>query len=102
MEWDGLGRQGRAFAGGGPSAAQIAEVTGKAAMEPVRVYAGLGQASDVRKRADLVVDELVRTGGFNRKVLLVATPTGSGWLQPQAMASLEYLYGGETATVSMQ
>ncbi|MDO5744939.1 MAG: alpha/beta hydrolase [Micrococcaceae bacterium] len=102
VAWDGLGRQGRAFAGGGPSAARIAEVTGKAAMEPVRVYAGLGQASDVRKRADLVVDELVRTGGFDRKVLLVATPTGSGWLEPQAMASLEYLYGGDTATASMQ
>lgn len=100
--WDGLGRQGRAFAGGGPSAAHIAEVTGKPAVEPVRVYAGLGQASDLRKRADLVVDELVRTGGFDRKVLLVATPTGSGWLEPQAIASLEYLYGGDTATASMQ
>ncbi len=53
-------------------------------------------------RAKLVVEELDRTGGFDREVLLVATPTGSGWLEPQAIASLEYLYGGNTATASMQ
>ncbi|MGL3804651.1 alpha/beta hydrolase [Paeniglutamicibacter sp. R2-26] len=102
VDWDGLGRQGRAFAGGGPSAANIADVTGVPAMEPVRVYAGLSQGTDVHARAALVVDELVRTGGFERDVLLVATPTGSGWLEPQAIASLEYLYGGRTATASMQ
>ncbi|MFJ6417321.1 alpha/beta hydrolase [Paeniglutamicibacter sp. NPDC091659] len=102
VEWDGLGRQGRAFAGGGPSAAHIAEVTGAPALEPVRVYAGLSQGADASARAALVVEELVRTGGFDRDVLLVATPTGSGWLEPQAIASLEYLYGGNTATASMQ
>ena len=102
VDWDGLGRQGRAFAGGGPSAAQIARVTGTPALEPVRVYAGLSQGADARERAALVVEELVRTGAFERDVLLVATPTGSGWLEPQAIASLEYLYGGNTATASMQ
>lgn len=100
--WDGLGRQGRAFAGGGPSASHIGTVTGAAAKEPIRVYAGLSQGDDVQARAKLVVEELERTGGFDREVLLVATPTGSGWLEPQAIASLEYLYGGNTATASMQ
>ncbi|MBP2214909.1 alpha/beta-hydrolase family protein [Arthrobacter sp. CAN_C5] len=102
LEWDGLGRQGRAFAGGGPSAANIGAVTGTAAVEPVRVYAGLSQGANVVERADLVVEELERAGGFDREVLLVATPTGSGWLEPQAIASLEYLFGGDTATASMQ
>lgn len=100
--WDGLGRQGRAFAGGGPSARNIGEVTGADAVEPVRVYAGLSQGAGVAERAALVVDELDRAGGFDREVLLVATPTGSGWLEPQAIAALEYLYGGDTATASMQ
>ncbi|MCH8560983.1 alpha/beta-hydrolase family protein [Nesterenkonia sp. DZ6] len=101
-EWDGLGRQGRAFAGGGPSAAQIAQVTGAEAEEPVRAYAGLSQGEDPAARAALVVEELERHGGFDREVLLVATPTGSGWLEPQAIASLEHLYAGDTATASMQ
>ncbi|NOJ59179.1 alpha/beta-hydrolase family protein [Arthrobacter sp. 260] len=101
-EWDGLGRQGRAFAGGGPSARNIGEVTGADAVEPVRVYAGLSQGAGVVERARLVVEELERAGGFDREVLVVATPTGSGWLEPQAIAALEYLYGGDTATASMQ
>lgn len=99
--WDGLGRQGRAFAGGGPSADAIAKITGTA-IDPVRVYAGLSQGADMLERATLVVDELERTGGFEREVLLVATPTGSGWLEPQAIAAFEYLYAGDTATASMQ
>ncbi|GAA1116211.1 alpha/beta-hydrolase family protein [Arthrobacter flavus] len=102
VSWEGLGRQGRAFAGGGPSADRIAEVTGTPALEPVRVYAGLSHGADERARAALVVEDLERTGGFEREVLLVATPTGSGWLEPQAIASLEYLYGGNTATAAMQ
>lgn len=102
VDWDGLGRQGRAFTGGGPSAAHIAQVTGASAEEPVRAYAGLSQGSDLRARAELVVEELERHGGFDREVLLVATPTGSGWLEPQAIAALEYLYAGDTAAASMQ
>lgn len=102
LEWGGLGRQGRAFAGGGPSAAHITQVTGVPAQEPVRTYAGLSQGADVHARAELVVEELERHGGFDREVLLVATPTGSGWLEPQAIAALEYLYAGDTATASMQ
>ncbi|WP_199278775.1 alpha/beta-hydrolase family protein [Arthrobacter sp. CAN_A2] len=102
LRWDQLGRQGRAFAGGGPSAGTIGQVTGGPAMEPVRVYAGLSAGQTAAARADLVVSELERTGGFERDVLLVATPTGSGWLEPQAIAALEYLYGGNTATAAMQ
>ncbi|MHA7283242.1 alpha/beta-hydrolase family protein [Arthrobacter sp. TMS2-4] len=102
VAWDQLGRQGRAFAGGGPSADAIGRVTGGPALEPVRVYAGLSTGQDHAERAELVVRELERTGGFERKVLLVATPTGSGWLEPQAIAALEYLYGGDTATAAMQ
>lgn len=102
VAWDGLGRQGRAFAGGGPSAGNIGSVTGTAGVEPVRVYSGLSQGADVQARAQLVVADLERAGGFDREVLLVATPTGSGWLEPQAIAALEYLYGGDTAAASMQ
>ena len=102
VPWDGLGRQGRAFVGGGPSATAISNIIGAQAIDPIRVYAGLSQGEDLVARADLVVEELERTGGFEREVLLVATPTGSGWLEPQAIASLEYLYGGNTATASMQ
>ena len=41
-------------------------------------------------------------GAFERSVLVVATPTGTGWLDPGAVETVEYLHGGDTAIVSMQ
>lgn len=100
--WDLLGMQGRAFVGGGATAAQIAKITGQPAQEPVRVYVGSAQEDSMEARAKVAVAELKRTGGFARNTLMVATPTGSGWLERQAVDSLEYLQGGDTAIVSMQ
>ena len=53
-------------------------------------------------RANLALQELIRVGGFNRSVLVVAVPTGTGWMDPAAMDPLEYLYGGDVATVAVQ
>ena len=100
--WETLGRHGANFVGGGPSAAEITAVTDAPAIEPIRVYAGLASADSVEERASLAVAELERTGAFERSVLIVATPTGSGWLEPQTMDSVEYLSGGDTASVAMQ
>lgn len=102
VEWEKLGMQGRAFVGGGPTAAAIASVTQRPAKEPVRVYVGAEQDESMEARAKLAVAELKRTGGFDRRMLVIATPTGSGWLERQAMDSVEYLHGGDTAIVSMQ
>ncbi|MFF3601791.1 alpha/beta hydrolase [Kitasatospora indigofera] len=102
MDGQTLGRHGTAFLGGGPSADDIAELTGTSALEPIRVYAGLHTGDSAEERAELAVAELVRTGAFNRSVLVVATATGSGWLEPQTTDALEYLHGGDTAIVSMQ
>ena len=102
VSWDSLGRYGRSFAGGGPAPAEIATVTGSAAAEPIRAYAGLDSAASAEDRARLAVDDLERAGGFSRGVLAVATTTGSGWVDPAAADSLEYLTGGDVATVTIQ
>ncbi|MGE3812787.1 MAG: alpha/beta-hydrolase family protein [Candidatus Nanopelagicales bacterium] len=102
IAWESLGWHGGAFVGGGPSAAEIAALAGGEALEPNRVYAGLASAPTVQERADLVVAELERTGAFDRAVLVVATTTGSGWLEPQAVDAIEYLYRGDTAIAAMQ
>ncbi|ANJ25583.1 alpha/beta hydrolase [Agromyces aureus] len=102
VEWDLVGRHGTAFLGGGPKAADIEELTGAPALEPVRVYVGQANAPTVEERAAIAVRELERTGAFDRDVLVVATTTGSGWLEPQAVDAVEYLHGGDTAIVSMQ
>ena len=45
---------------------------------------------------------MIRVGAFDRSVLIVAVPTGTGWMDPAAMDPLEYLHGGDTAIVAMQ
>jgi uncharacterized membrane protein len=102
VSWESLGRQGRTIAGTGPTAEAIAAFTGAPATEPIRAYAGTVSATDVEDRAELAVADLERAGGFDRANLLVATTTGSGWLDSGATDSFEYLTGGDSAVVAMQ
>lgn len=102
VSWDSLGRYGRTFVAGGPTVQDIEDVTGAEAVEPIRVYAGLDSADTAAERAALVVDELERTGAFDRSVLVVAGATGTGWTEPQQLAALEYLWGGDTAVATIQ
>jgi len=96
-------RTASAADGAGPKTAKaIAAFTGSAAKEPIRAYAGTLSAEDVEARADLAVADLDRAGGFDRANLLVATTTGSGWLDSGAVDSFEYLTGGDSAIVAMQ
>ena len=102
ISWESLGRQGRSFVASGPSTDDIAAFTGSDALEPVRAYAGLESASDVEERAQVAVDDLVRAGGFDRELLVVVTTTGSGWVDPGAVDSVELMTGGDVASVTMQ
>lgn len=102
--WDTLGSEGRNFAGGGPTVAQLQEFAGPEAtvLEPIRVYAGLKSADSVEERARLAVEELERTGAFERSTLMIASVTGTGWVNPVVAAGLEYMNNGDTAIVGLQ
>lgn len=104
VEWDDLGFQGRNFAGTAPDVAALAATArpGVQAMEPVRVYVGLDSAATTEERVALAVAELERTGAFQREVLVVVTPTGTGWVNPDAVDAIEHLYSGDSATVAVQ
>ena len=100
--WELLGIHGRRFVAEGPSDEDISSFVGGSAKEPIRVYAGLESADSQRERIDIVLDELERTGAFERDVLMVTTPTGTGWLESETLAAFEYMHGGDTAIASMQ
>ena len=104
VPWDTLGMQGRAFAGGAPSPADLQPLVkpGTQVMQPVRVYVGLQSADTAAARAQLAVEELERTGAFERRVLVVATVTGTGWINPRSALAVEALNGGTTAIVGIQ
>ncbi|GAA2463605.1 alpha/beta hydrolase [Nocardia seriolae] len=101
-QWNTLGSEGRWFVANAPGAERIAQVTGKPAREPIRVYAGLDSAKTPEEIADLIVKELDRTHAFERKVLVVVTTTGTGWVDSTTAESIEYMYGGDTAIAASQ
>lgn len=102
VPWSTLGRQGRRFVSTGPTVEDLNAFSGGGAKEPIRVYAGLKSADNIEGRAQLVLDELRRTRAFDRKVLVVATTTGTGFIEPNALNPLEYLHNGDTAVVGVQ
>ncbi|MFO0899602.1 MAG: alpha/beta-hydrolase family protein [Pirellulales bacterium] len=102
VPWDTIGRRGKTFILSGPTEQDIADFRGQPAKQPLRVYAGMRSRDSLEERAKLALEELKRVGGFERSLLVVAVPTGTGWLDPGAVDSLEYLHGGDTAIVSMQ
>jgi uncharacterized membrane protein len=102
VPWETLGENGRTFVATGPSVDELNAFHNGGAMEPIRVYVGLRSADTVEARARLLLDELIRTRAFDREVLVVATTTGTGFLQPNAMTALEYVHKGDVAVAGAQ
>lgn len=103
VTWESVGGQGRVFLGRGPSRLDIAQVSGGAAKEPIRVYAGMPTGgAGIEQAASTVVAELHRTGAFDRAVILLAASTGSGWVDEWQVQPLEFLTCGDCATASLQ
>src|SRR5690606_43237 len=95
VPWDSLGWQGRIFVGQGPSTEQLGRFAEGPVLEPIRIYGGLASSEDTEERAALAVEDLTRAGGFERENLVVVTTTGSGWVDPALVDSVEYLTGGD-------
>lgn len=102
IDWSTIGRDGRIYADSGPTKADIEAVIGRPALEPLRVSVGLRSAETTEARAQLALHEMLRIGAFDRSVLLIVTPVGTGWVDPAGMDTLEYLMAGDVASVSLQ
>lgn len=102
VAWEDMGRQGRAFVSDGPTVDELNSFSGGGAVEPVRVYVGLRSADTLQARADLLLEELKRTHAFDRQVLVIATTTGTGWLDARGVDPVEYLWNGDTAIAGVQ
>jgi len=102
VEWEELGRQGRSFVATGPTAQMIDEFTGGGAMDPIRAYVGLKSADTLQGRADLLLEELQRSGAFDREALVVTTTTGTGFLDPNGVDPVDYIFNGDVAIAGVQ
>lgn len=102
VNWELLGSRGRQFVTSGPGADEIGAFFGTPALEPLRIYVGLNSRETAEARAELAFEEMLRVGAFERSALVVVVPTGTGWIDPAALDTLEYLHRGDVASVALQ
>jgi uncharacterized membrane protein len=96
-------KQGRRFAWTVTSEDVISSVLQESSTRPpIRVYVGLESAASEAERVALVLDEIERTNALDRAWLMVASPTGTGYVNYAAAGALELLSRGDCATVAMQ
>ena len=102
VSWDSLGEKGREFIGKTSQKADISKFNDAEAIQPIRIYSGIKSAEDQTAQIEQIIKELDRTNASERDILLVANSTGSGGINPRSAAALEYMYGGNSASVGMQ
>ena len=102
IAWQDLGRAGKRFVTEGPRKADIESFTGQTALEPIRVYAGLRTAGSPEEQAQAALADLIKMGAFSRSILVIATPTGTGWVDNNGITPLEVMQDGDVATVAVQ
>ena len=102
IDWDTIGLDARVYVQSGPTAAEIEQLIGRPAKAPLRVYVGLRSAETVEQRAQLALAEMERIGAFDRSVLVLIMPVGTGWVDPPAIDTLEILHAGDVASVALQ
>lgn len=68
----------------------------------VRSYAEIRPGEAITERAERVAEELVREGGLTRSRVVVAVPTGSGWIDPHFVSGVEERFGSDVAMVGLQ
>jgi uncharacterized membrane protein len=103
IPWARLGRQGRRFITNTPSMEAIGEVMGVPAIaEPVRVFVGYDSARTAEDRVALAMAELKRTSAFDRSLLIVSAPAGTGYVNTLPMEVADFATLGDSASVSVQ
>jgi uncharacterized membrane protein len=104
VEWETMGLWGRDFAAGVTSRDQLVAYhpADAGVRDPIRVFVGMRTAGTIDERVAIAVRELERAGGFERSVIAVWVPGGSGWMDPDAARALEQLHAGDTAIVATQ
>ncbi|MGD2061081.1 MAG: alpha/beta-hydrolase family protein [Acidimicrobiia bacterium] len=99
-----LGLQGRRFVTEVVPPEVIDETLGESgAMHPIRVYVGVeSEPLYATGRSELALEEMERLGAFERKYLLLVSPTGTGWVDHTVTETAEILARGDIATVCIQ
>ena len=106
VDWNTMGRQGRAVVAGGPRKEDIERLVDGGALEPIRIFVGLDterdQAPDFDEMAAVAIKEMHRTGAFERSHIAVMSAAGTGWINDFHTSGFEFVTRGDSAVVAMQ
>ncbi|MBP7973112.1 MAG: alpha/beta-hydrolase family protein [Candidatus Nanopelagicales bacterium] len=102
ITWASLSREGRRFVNMALTPDEIAGVTGTPAQAPIRAFVGLDSAPTVDARVATAMDELEKLGAFEKSVLCLCSPTGTGYINYVMAETLEYATDGDCAIVALQ
>jgi uncharacterized membrane protein len=102
VAFDGIGKEGRRFVLMALDAEAITAVMGEAAQAPIRAVAGFESAATAAGRARVALEELEALGAYDRSIIVVAAPTGVGYVNYSFAEALEYLARGDCAIVVPQ
>ena len=103
VPYDTLARQGRRHVHSYVRPEWIERVMGEPARaHPIRAFVGLDSAPSMEERVELAMRELERVKAFDRSLLLMVSPTGTGYVNYAAVESTEYMTRGDCATVTLQ
>jgi uncharacterized membrane protein len=103
VPYDTLGLQGRRLVSVATTADDIETVMGESPRnDPVRVFIGVGSAESIEERVELAIQELRRTGGFDRSTIIAASPAGTGYVNYITVEAAELMARGDVATVAIQ
>jgi uncharacterized membrane protein len=98
-----LGQQGRRYVTDVLTPELIEEVMGEPASHPVRVFVGFNQQPLYTSgRAETALEEMERTGAYDKGTILLVSPTGTGWVDHTMIEAAEFLLRGDVATVCIQ
>jgi hypothetical protein len=99
-----LGQQGRRFVTDVLTPEYIDKTMGEEGAEhPIRVFIGYNSEPLYPSgRAEMALNELERTGAFDRDYLLLVSPTGTGWVDQTMIESAELFTRGDIATCVIQ
>lgn len=99
-----VGLQGRRFLTDVVTPELITSTLGEEAVaHPIRAFVGVNSDPLYPSgRSEMMLDELERLGAFDRKYLLLVSPTGTGWVDQTMIESAEILTRGDIATACIQ
>ncbi len=99
-----VGLQGRRFLTDVVTPDLIESTLGeKAIAHPIRAFVGVNSDPLYPSgRSEMMLDELDRLGAFERKHLLLVSPTGTGWVDQTMIESAELFTRGDIATACIQ